>query len=203
MDSAGLVARRRRDTRLAIAQAAARLFAERGVAATGAEEIAQAAGVSLRTFYRHAHLKQDAVIPLLEVGAERWQEQLGAIAPGADLRSAIADVVAHALDVGDDGPGQALTRGLVLTMLQDDDLRRVWGKVNGDSCRALESILAVHLDGSDPLAAPLLAEAATASIRITLERWAAAGAPSGAPLGEAARETFQRLSHWCSDAAAR
>lgn len=198
MDSAGLVARRRSATRLAIAEAAARLFAERGVAATGAEEIAQAAGVSLRTFYRHAHVKQDAVIPLLEVGAERWQEQLGGIAPGTDLCAAISEVVAHALAVDDDGPGQALTRGLVLTMLEDDDLRRVWDKVNGDSCRVLESILAAHLDGDDPLAAPLLAEAATAAIRITLERWAADGAPSGAPLGDAARETFERLSRWWS-----
>lgn len=199
MDSAGLVARRRSATRLEIARAAAELFARKGVAATGAEEIAQVAGVSLRTFYRHVRVKQDAVIPLLEVGAEDWQARLGQIAPGADLRPAITDVVAQALAVIEGpGPGQELTRGLILTMLEDDDLRRVWDKVNGDSARDLEPILAVHLDGSDPLAAPLLAEAATAAIRITLERWAADGAPAGARLSELATDTFERLSRWIS-----
>lgn len=149
MDSAGLVARRRSATRLEIARAAAELFARKGVAATGAEEIAQVAGVSLRTFYRHVRVKQDAVIPLLEVGAEDWQARLGQIAPGADLRPAITDVVAQALAVIEGpGPGQELTRGLILTMLEDDDLRRVWDKVNGDSARDLEPILAVHLDAA-------------------------------------------------------
>lgn len=63
-----LTDRRRAETQLEIAITAAALFAERGVEGTGAEEIARASGVALRTFYRYFRTKEEAVAPLLAAG---------------------------------------------------------------------------------------------------------------------------------------
>ena len=57
-----------------ISRHAVRLFTEQGVAATSGEQIAQAAGVSERTFWRYFPHKESCVEPLLtkpfgEIGA--------------------------------------------------------------------------------------------------------------------------------------
>jgi AcrR family transcriptional regulator len=51
--------------RLEISRHAVRLFARQGVAATSGEQIAQAAGVSERTFWRYFPYKESCVEPLL------------------------------------------------------------------------------------------------------------------------------------------
>ncbi len=55
----------RRQQRLDISRHAVRLFAEQGVAATSGEQIARAAGVSERTFWRYFPHKESCVEPLL------------------------------------------------------------------------------------------------------------------------------------------
>ena len=57
-----------------IARAAAGLFVQRGLRATRAEDIAQAAGIAPRTFYRYFATKEEAVAPLYAAGAQRWAE---------------------------------------------------------------------------------------------------------------------------------
>ncbi|MFB6843161.1 TetR family transcriptional regulator, partial [Streptomyces sp. NPDC056361] len=74
--SPSLTERRKAATQLDIARAAAELFTERGPDGTTAEDIAQRAGVALRTFYRYFRSKQDAVAPLLAGGADRWRQEL-------------------------------------------------------------------------------------------------------------------------------
>jgi AcrR family transcriptional regulator len=56
-----LIERRHEQTRAAIADAAVALFAERGFAETTMDDVAQAAGVSRRTVYRHFPSKDDLV----------------------------------------------------------------------------------------------------------------------------------------------
>ncbi|MFE9257134.1 TetR family transcriptional regulator [Streptomyces sp. NPDC006879] len=187
-DSAGpltLTERRKAATQLEIARAAGTLFAERGPDATTAEDIAQRAGVALRTFYRYFRSKQDAVAPLLAGGGETWRALLAREEPGTPLSAALERAVQDALsEPVVDREELRWTRGLLLAAQQDPALRAVWYRVNRESEEHLVPVL-TRLVGSDyePLEIRLLAAAATDSIRVALEVWAATpSAPEPAPI---------------------
>ncbi len=136
-----LTERRKAATQLDIAHAAAELFATRGPEATTAEEIARRAGVALRTFYRYFRSKQDAVGPLLTVGADRWRALLAQAPPGAAPGPALREAVEQALATPDPQAVEALlqTRGLLRAAADDPALRAVWYRVNQESEELLVS----------------------------------------------------------------
>ncbi|GAB2807012.1 TetR/AcrR family transcriptional regulator [Lentzea nigeriaca] len=79
-----LTERRKAETRLDVARAAVGLFVAKGVAATSAEEIAAAAGISARTLWRYFPTKDSCVMPLLtgaiELAADclrSWRDEDG------------------------------------------------------------------------------------------------------------------------------
>ncbi|WP_447948379.1 TetR/AcrR family transcriptional regulator [Microbacterium maritypicum] len=195
METSTLTERRRAATERDIADAAAALFAEQSVAGVTAEQIAARAGVSVRTFYRYFARKEDAITPILSVGAQRWQEAFAQVGE-LSLRERIPAVI-HA-QLAEDGSGERSSDGLELdTMLGvlrglDDDtaMRDVWLRVNDDSERRLRAILRER--GIAVWDAALLAAVATASIRVGLEQWAAD--PDGARPAERAVEAFQAMS---------
>src|SRR4051794_26297375 len=83
--------RRRGDARERIAEAAFRLFAANGYAATTMEAIAREAGVAVQTVYFTFHTKPDVLIEAMKVaggGPERT--------PNVMARSWIQDVIAAA-----------------------------------------------------------------------------------------------------------
>lgn len=179
--------RRRLSTRLEIARAAAELFTAQGATATTAEEIATAGGVSLRTFYRHFRTKEEAVAPLLEVGAEQWQAALRAgiagmgAGKGADPGPVIARAIAAMLAPGDDGGEQlGWVRGLLVAARADPALAEVWSTVNSRSEAALKHLMAGLMPSADPFTLRLYAAAATAAIRLAFESWADDDAAPGA-----------------------
>jgi AcrR family transcriptional regulator len=87
----------RQRQRLDLSRHAVRLFAEQGVAATSGEQIAQAAGVSERTFWRYFPHKESCVEPLLTKMVDAFCLVLRAWPPELELidhlRAAYSPVV--------------------------------------------------------------------------------------------------------------
>ncbi|MCO5985139.1 TetR/AcrR family transcriptional regulator [Actinoallomurus spadix] len=81
MDHMGLRERKKRQTRRAIAEAALRLFAERGYEETTIADIAGAADVSPRTFFSYFPSKEDVVFAEID-------ERLTEVREGIDRRPA-------------------------------------------------------------------------------------------------------------------
>lgn len=94
-DSAGLRERKKLATRAALGIAAWRLTIEHGYASVRVEDIAAAAGVSVRTFSNYFPSKEDA---LLSVGVDRGARMVAALRarpPGEDLWEALAHATAE------------------------------------------------------------------------------------------------------------
>lgn len=175
-----LTERRRAETQLEIAAAAAELFAEHGAEATTVEDIARRSGVALRTFYRYFRTKEEAVAPLLAAGGRRWVELIVSSPTDLPVQQVLERAAVEALTPGDPRTAQSLrvTRGL----LTDPGLRTVWQAVHQDSEDELVPVLAARCGpAADPLEIRLAAAAATAAIRIALESWAATGADVTGP----------------------
>ncbi|MFE5973670.1 TetR family transcriptional regulator [Streptomyces sp. NPDC056460] len=99
MDSPGRREQNKQKTRAAIEEAAARLFDERGFAHTTVRDIAQAAGVGERTFFRYFPTKESLVagqvrelIPRL---AELLTDRPADEAPYTAMRNAVLELVAQ------------------------------------------------------------------------------------------------------------
>ncbi|WP_329339959.1 TetR/AcrR family transcriptional regulator [Streptomyces sp. NBC_00663] len=179
-----LTERRKAATQLDIARAAAELFTERGPDQTTAEDVAERAGVALRTFYRYFRSKQDAVAPLLAHGADRWRELLAESEPGAGLPAALERAVQESLSASDAHTAEGLrqTRALLRAAVDDPALRAVWYRVNQESEEKLVDVVAgLAGPGADPMAVRLTAAAATDAIRVALEAWAATDAEVTGP----------------------
>lgn len=195
MDSTppSLTQRRKAATQLEIARAAARLFADRGAAAVTAEEIAQQAGIAVRTFYRYFRTKEDAVAPLLTVGAGHWRTLLAAASPQEELLDALARTIAEVLTPTSDEDLEMLrwTLGLLRAAADDPALRLVWYRVNGESEAQLREVIAALAGPEvDPYTVRLLAAAATDAMCIAIEECATFDEPlldPGAPAALAAR----------------
>jgi AcrR family transcriptional regulator len=74
--------RRKAQTRVALAEAAVRLFTERGYDATTVEDIARAAHSSQRTFFRYFGTKEDVLFLNMAEIQESFREFIGERIPG-------------------------------------------------------------------------------------------------------------------------
>jgi AcrR family transcriptional regulator len=87
------------DRRQRYLDAAAELFAVRGYAGVGVEELGAAAGVSGPALYRHFRGKEDVLAELLVTASERLLDGAReALARGADPATTLADLVAFHAD---------------------------------------------------------------------------------------------------------
>ncbi|WP_330342894.1 TetR/AcrR family transcriptional regulator [Streptomyces sp. NBC_00557] len=178
-----------------IARAAAALFVRQGLRATRAEDIAQAAGIAPRTFYRYFATKEEAVAPLYAAGAQRWAEAVRSAPAGLGVLEALEHAVRYTLT-----PGAGVStaswewvRTLIRLAEAGPALRKVWAEVCQASERTLAEILASRMastDGDAPTpAGPDLrfaAAVAGAAVRVAVESWAATTAPPTGPDGPAA-----------------
>jgi AcrR family transcriptional regulator len=97
---ASLTARKQEVVRGALAAAAERLFLAEGFEETTVEQIAQAAGVSRRTFFRYFESKEDVLAAHAEEFGERLYSELAARPPGEPPLAAIRHALVPALEAG-------------------------------------------------------------------------------------------------------
>ncbi|MGX5214798.1 TetR/AcrR family transcriptional regulator [Streptomyces violaceus] len=203
-----LTERRKAETRMEIARAAAGLFVRHGLRATRAEDIAQAAGIAPRTFYRYFATKEEAVAPLYAAGAQRWVAAVRTAPADASVLQALEQGVRHTLTpgAGVSASSWEWVRTLLRLAEADPSLRRVWAEVCQASERSLAEVLAARLTagpagtgtrsttGPDNVAAPapspshlgFAAAVASAAVRAAVEGWATAGdVPADGPEGPA------------------
>ncbi|MEU3738514.1 MULTISPECIES: TetR family transcriptional regulator [unclassified Streptomyces] len=199
-----LTERRKAETRLDIARTAAALFVENGLRATRAEDIARAAGVAPRTFYRYFATKEEAVAPLFAAGARQWAEAVRGAPARLSVRDALRHAAARALVPDSDAaPGLAIgdaealewVRALLRMARESAALRAVWSEACHDAEETLIAILAER-EGRGPEAEPraeaaslelrLVAGVASAAVRVAVETWAAGDEPAGGEAGPAA-----------------
>ncbi|OLZ67893.1 TetR family transcriptional regulator [Streptomyces sp. IMTB 2501] len=135
--------RRKAETRTEIARAAAALFVRQGLRATRAEDIAQAAGIAPRTFYRYFATKEEAVAPLYAAGARCWAEAVRAAPAHLTVPEALEHAVHHTLTPGAGVSAASWEWVRTLIRLADASpaLRKVWAEVCQESDRTLAEIL--------------------------------------------------------------
>jgi AcrR family transcriptional regulator len=171
-DGTGLRERRRRRTMEAIIDAALALFEERGYDAVPVEEIAAAAEVSPRTFYRHFPAKEDVLVldPRTEaaVRAALAQERPGETDAGFVARTLIAALTARRPD--------RARRGYQLIQTTPALQARAFQLVWRDQEVIVQALLARHPAAPDAeLRARVVTVAVSDAVRVGLAAWVQAG----------------------------
>jgi AcrR family transcriptional regulator len=171
--------RKKLRTRRALADAALRLFAEKGFDATTIDELADAAEVSKSTFFRFFPAKEAAAI---EAEAELWTAYLSALAedplPGTVLTGLHDTLVAAAtgLDASWDERFVATRRLIAGEPALLAYVEHYRAGVRGQVADCLAARLGLE---PDDLRLPILAELAVAAWSIAGRHWVRNGARGG------------------------
>lgn len=163
----GLREQKKQATREALREAALRLAIERGPDGVRVDDIAEAAGVSPRTYNNYFSSREEAIVAALTT--EREAQIAAAVVDGpagVGLADAVIDaVVEHYTSPGDPGhdamsllaTGPALRAAFVHTATAIE--------------HSLADAIAQRLGDPDPRTARVLAAGVTAAVRVALEHW--------------------------------
>jgi AcrR family transcriptional regulator len=167
--------RRRLATQAEIEQVALDLFARNGSERTTVDDIAAAAGVSPRTFFRYFATKEDAALGANRAFdaalARRLEERVGASTSLADLEDCIADVLA-ALSA-EAGSIERMLRVRCL-VIEDAGLRGALLRLDAEQTVAFFARVAAATGASTvDLRTRVVAETLGAGLRAALDDWAA------------------------------
>jgi AcrR family transcriptional regulator len=163
----------RSERRSAIEQAATRLFAERGYAATTVDDIVKAAGLTKPMLYRHFESKQELCIALLE----RYRDELIAAPlsyfdPAREDRSAhIAEMLDAWLAYIEQHPDAA--RLLFVPISGDSEVERVQQELHGRQRDTQIALLREFVPDVDGAAAEPVGEALRAGLGAVALWWVA------------------------------
>lgn len=137
----------RQRQRMDISRHAVRLFTEQGVAATSGEQIAQAAGVSERTFWRYFPQKEACVEPLLTKMVDAFCAVLLAWPPELELIDHLREAYSPLLDSASDEDIEAV---LAVVRLTHDEraLRAAYLMLRERAEDALAEVLATRMGRS-------------------------------------------------------
>jgi AcrR family transcriptional regulator len=163
-----LTERRKAATRLEVAREAVRLFAGKGVAGTSAEEIAAAAGISVRTLWRYFPTKESCVQPLLTAGVQSLAESLRDWPPGRDLADVLTERSAE--ETTTDLPEMLALIRLTRT---EPGLREVWLRSHDDAEPVLVTAVAQRTGLAEhDLRTRVPAAMINSALRVAVEQYA-------------------------------
>ncbi|WP_442812300.1 TetR/AcrR family transcriptional regulator [Streptomyces sp. NBC_00243] len=130
-----------------ISRAAAGLFMRNGLRATRAEDIARAAGIAPRTFYRYFASKEEALGPLFAAGSQRWAEMVRDAPAHLTVPEALHHAVVQTLTPGVGVRQESLqwVRSLLRLAEESPALLRVWGEACHTAERTLAEVLAARI----------------------------------------------------------
>ncbi|UKF32475.1 TetR/AcrR family transcriptional regulator [Clavibacter phaseoli] len=155
---------RRRDATLQeIADAALELFESQGYADTTVEQIADAAGISLRTFYRHCSAKDEVLTSHLASGPS---ELVSAVKGHADLPLVDAVVAAFVAATTNSSRRRELR-----IVIETPALRAAWLAAGREAQDDLVDVIRDRSPEQSPLHARARAAAITGVLTMVLETW--------------------------------
>lgn len=193
----GLRARRRRETTIAIHQAALDLFEERGFAAVTVPEIAARAGIATRTLFRYVDSKEGAALP----AQRRLDEAVAHYVPASRTLTGIASEVLTLMrdaSVGSDEETRDEHRRIARLFQTTPALHAVAAAREAALAQRLYARVSEALPDQSPVEVRMLIEATIAVWRTTWWQWgvdlAHDGAASPADSFETARAAFLRVS---------
>ena len=168
---AGLTERNKERTRREIAEAAGQLFIERGYGATTVQDIAHAADVSPRTFFRYFPCKEDVITVIASTHMDDVLDHLAAHDPNESLGSVLRATFAAVLLPVLDDPDAA--RAFQFMLRDTPALRGRWleeQRRNRD--RLAEELRPWFDEGSSTIARHLAAGTALLAIEEVMTLWA-------------------------------
>jgi AcrR family transcriptional regulator len=169
-------ARNRARTRRALIDAAIERFAEEGFDAVRVEHIADAAGVSPRTFFRYFPTKEDVVFADYEDEFDVWDEVTARPRPGEPLLETIRRG-SHRVVADYEADAQRWDRWFALVLAEPALQRRMLESQARLRARATEALARLmDVEATDPRPAAL-ASAAMAATEAASRAWYAAGKP--------------------------
>lgn len=189
-----LADRRREAVKKDIATTAALLFTTRGFDATSVLDIADAAGISVRTFYRHCPTKEDALTPVLVSGIRHFVEYLD----GRPEDEVVSDSVHQAFvqafnryrNAADVTPKELF---VVLTSVPGIHAR--WMVAAHELAGDMRPLLARRAGLTpDGLSARMLSHTLISALTVTLEYWATDDHVDADDIGELAASALAALS---------
>jgi mycofactocin system transcriptional regulator len=181
----------REETRARIEQAALALFTRHGFEQVTTDEIADAAGISRRTFFRHVSAKADAVWGDFDAHVRRLQELL-VNASGGDP-SVLASICAAYVEVNDYAEAELPMLRQRMRLILTEPALQAHSEVR---YTAIDRVVAAHVARRtgippDALVPRLVATSTRAAATTAFEVWLADGR---IPLGAALHQAFDELA---------
>lgn len=159
--------RKKRATQEALREAALKLALEHGAANVRVGDIAEAAGVSPRTYNNYFSSREQAIVAAVTAEREaRIADAIAAQPADISLADAVTAAILHVYTTpGDDD------HAVLLLIATDPALRHAFLDTTAGIEPPLTAAMAQRLGHADQDTARILAAGVTAAVRIALERW--------------------------------
>lgn len=169
-----LRSRQRMLTERTIREAALRLFVRQGSAATTVEQIAEAAGVSERTFFRYFRTKESAAVPGTGFFHRLLEEHAGGVGTVAEARDALLAILRelHQKQAGEELELLQLSFSLIIS---DPGIRDELGTREVEIEKDLFAAFSVGVPESEHFALRLMVNTVLAADRTVWIHWSHVG----------------------------